>query len=131
MNTDLPVSLLQKAFRASNGELAWTRSDAIEAAKALTISGMAILGGEVWLTDEDGHWQGNIPQADGGPDGIYAWELEPSRRSSETWQEFCARARDHTLLVLGRMNVERDVAPELRPKLRYNLTYVTQVNNSR
>ena len=126
MEAKLPTEILKKAFRASNGELAWAKPDAVEAATALAAHGMAILGGEVWSIQEGGRWQGLIPQTDGSPDSVYHWELEPQKADSESWQTFCDRATRYAVSALESLNAERDVIPELRHRIRFNLTYVSQ-----
>ena len=76
MEYQLPAELLARAFRAPNGELAWARADAVEAAKALAALDMAILGGEVWLIQPDGGISGVIPSASEGG-SVHHWDFAP------------------------------------------------------
>ena len=50
----LPENIAAKAFKATNGELAWRRQDLEEAIIAVRDSHQAILGGEVWLIGDSG-----------------------------------------------------------------------------
>ena len=50
----LPQDLLGRAYRASNGELAWARSDAIEVARTLLNKEYQILAIETWLPTRPG-----------------------------------------------------------------------------
>lgn len=123
----IPAELLERAYYAPNGELAWTRPDAIAVAKILAAAGLVILGGEIWLTLGNGAWTGLIPQADGGPPGVYHWEFEPfAREVTETWRAFCTRAAVYTIEVLQDIPVEDEVLAELLHRLRCNLCSVTQ-----
>jgi hypothetical protein len=127
IKSSFSADLLSRAFRASNGELAWTKSDAIQAARELVAGGIAVLGGEVWLIMEQGRWDGLIPQANGTVPGVYTWEPRPaSWQASETWNDYCVRMCDYTGSVLERLSAETDVVPTLRPRIRYNLTYVSR-----
>jgi hypothetical protein len=122
-----PAELLGRAFRAPNGELAWTRSDAIQAAQVLAAGGFAVLGGEAWVTLDNGQLYGLIPQAKGGPDVVWHWEPDPpERQRSETWDGFCARTGGHTVAFLEKWNAEEQATPDVRPRIRYNLTYVSR-----
>jgi hypothetical protein len=51
----LPLALMLRAYRTSDGnELAWTRSDAIEAITGLESAGFTLLGVEVWIPSSPG-----------------------------------------------------------------------------
>ncbi|MGI4791659.1 MAG: hypothetical protein ACRYFS_22785 [Janthinobacterium lividum] len=121
--------LMAKAYRTSYGELAWKRGDAIEAAQALADAGLAILGGEVWYVLEDGTMYGTIPGfvLEGGLGSVFRWVCEPARRrSTETWQQFCARAAAYTIEVLVDIDVERRILPGMASSLRYNFGYISE-----
>jgi hypothetical protein len=45
---DIPESLAEQAFRATNGEFAGTRPQALEVVTILARRDVAILGGELW-----------------------------------------------------------------------------------
>lgn len=122
-----PQDLLSLAYRSSNGELAWPRAALEEALQILAASGYAVLGVEVWLLRGNGSWTGIIPQAKGGPPGVYSWAFQKSlRRGAETWSEFCHRAANHALIVIHTSNVLEDVTPDLRERIRYNLSYLSR-----
>lgn len=127
MDRILPADLITRAFSASNGELAWRRDDAIRAAQLIASSGLAILGGEVWLIGENGKWQGLIPERAGGPAGVWTWVPDPSgRRDDETWEDFCRRCLHYTLCMLETIEVEESADSSCLSKIRYNLTYVSE-----
>jgi hypothetical protein len=146
MTYELPAEWVAKAFRAYNGELAWVRSDVIEVSGILAAAGLAILGGEAWLVRYEGedwstvlpqtdaspragygsNWYGIFPAAPGQLPGVYAWDFrERWQPASETWEQFCGRAAAHTISVIMRLHPEEDVPPDLSPRVRYNLTYVS------
>jgi hypothetical protein len=122
----LSPDLLARAFRAGNGEVAWTREDAARATDALADAGLAILGGEVWLVGDGGWWDARIPTADGDA-AVHSWAPDPPvRQDSESWAEFCARTRDYTAVVLAAAELDAIVPPALRERLRYHLTRVSE-----
>jgi hypothetical protein len=121
------VGLAARAFSSRSGELAWVREDAIACSEALGAAGQSVLGGEVWLVDEQGQIQGLLPAKDGGPPGVYHWEVSPPwEPSSESWVQFCQRAAAYTESVLRHMDVEGELASEWWPHVRYNLTWTSQ-----
>jgi len=125
--TRLPDDLLARAFRARNGDLAWTRHDALRAVEALAVSGVAVLGGEVWLAGDDGWWDPRIPTIDGAPPAAHSWAPDPpDRQASETWADFCARTRDYTAAVLAAAEAEALAPPPLRLRLRYYLSCTSE-----
>ena len=119
----LPDDVLARAFRARNGELAWSRQDAVTVAETLAAGGQAIVGGEVWLVDDDGWWDPRLPTGDGTAPAVHSWTpVPPYRQTSETWADFCARARDYTAAVLAAAEAEALVPASLHHRLRYHLT---------
>lgn len=129
--TALSADLLARAFRAGNGEVAWTREDAARAAEALADAGLAILGGEVWLVGDGGWWDTRIPTAEGDA-AVHSWAPDPPiRQDCESWAEFCARTRDYTAVVLAAAELDAIVPPPLRERLRYHLTWVSEEGYAR
>ena len=45
----LPEGLLSRAFKARNGELAWSRADAIDAITIIEGAGFKVLGVDIWI----------------------------------------------------------------------------------
>ena len=83
MNEDEPpVRLRDSAYRAENGEPAWSRDDAIEVIRWALDRGLAVLGGEIWLPTTPGP---TIPSP-----YIYQWTV--SMGETETWGEFVRRS---------------------------------------
>jgi hypothetical protein len=68
---DLPEAVKACAYKASNGEYAWTRSHVGSALQAIAATAQATLGGEVWAVGPEGIW-GAIPTARGG---LASWQL--------------------------------------------------------
>jgi hypothetical protein len=112
----LPEPVTAVAYRASNGELAWRRHDLPTALAAVAASGQAVLGG----------WHGLIPDRHGGPDGVWHWSTTP-RAATEGWQEYCNRVAADSAQVVAAMRVEEESAPAVRESLRFNLTYIPEV----
>lgn len=50
----LPEGLLNRAFKARNGEPAWNRTDAIDAITLIERAGFKVLGVEVWVPSSEG-----------------------------------------------------------------------------
>jgi hypothetical protein len=122
----LPEPVTAVAYRASNGELAWRRHDLPTALAAVAASGQAVLGGEVWVALGNGRWHGLIPDRHGGPDGVWHWSTTP-RAATEGWQEYCNRVAADSAQVVAAMRVEEESAPAVRESLRFNLTYIPEV----
>ncbi len=116
--------LVRRAFRATNGEWAGVREDAITAAQSLATTDRAELGGEAWLIGDGGHWTGLLPARDGGPDLVGGWDCE--RQPGEAWRAYCLRAAREAVAVLRRLRLQDSVPPDLAPRLRYTLTYVSE-----
>jgi hypothetical protein len=113
------------AFVAANGEFAWRRQDIEHALRAISDSGHATLGGEVWLITGEHSWDGLIPSLSGGPPGVWHWETKP-RSASESWQQYCARTAAESVEAVRNIRVEQDTPPELVDRLRFNVTYVAE-----
>lgn len=123
----LPDDLVARAFHARNGELAWTRQDAAQAAEALASAGMAIRAGEVWLVTDDGGWDPRIPTEDGDSGAVHSWAPDPpDRQGGESWAQFCMRTLDYTAVVLGTAEVEALAPVPLRGRIRYHLTWSSE-----
>ena len=120
----LPERITAKAFKASNGELAWRRADLEEAITAIRNSRQAILGGEVWLITSSDTWNGLIPTE---TSNHAAWHWQTKARSkAESWDAYCQRTADESLQAAGSLNVEDETSPSLRERLRFNVTYAAE-----
>jgi hypothetical protein len=119
----LPDAVAARAYRASNGDLAWRRADLPAALAAIVASGQAILGGEVWMALGQGEWTGLIPDAKSGPVGVWTWNTAP-RRPDEMWPVYCQRTAEESRQEVDQMRVEDESSPAVRDKLLFNLTYV-------
>ena len=117
---DLPTELTEGAFRAEDGEYAWKRNALPEVLNKIAALGFAILGGEVWAVHEGKIW-GTIPTKDGGPSGVWHWEIE--RRSGETWADFCKRSAKESLRETLAMRVEDAVRSDMRECIYFNICW--------
>jgi hypothetical protein len=119
-----PTDLVRRAFRASNGELGWSRDDARLAVAVLVKEQRAILGGELWWIPEGRNdWTGLIPQRQ-GPDAVYPWATE--RDAGEQWSAFVLRCADETLQAVERWPGINELRPDLGGRILYNLTWVSE-----
>ncbi|MBL8885578.1 MAG: hypothetical protein JNK16_02870 [Phycisphaerales bacterium] len=128
--TEIDPTLKALAFVAANGELAWRRRDVEKAIDAISRSGRAILGWEVWLTGDGQAWTGLIPSADGGPPGVWSFNTS-ARMKDEEWSHYCMRTASETHSQIQSQPVEAETSPEAKSALRFNLTYVERPARSR
>ena len=119
----LPTDVTSKAFRASNGELAWRREDIEQAIAAIRDAETAILGGEVWLITGLHSWNGLIPRRDAEAATIWQWETGP-QMSNESWQKYCERTATESIEAVQTMAVEQETPPSLIDHLRFNVTFI-------
>jgi hypothetical protein len=124
---ELPLAITSLAFKAANGELAWSFADVENALVAIRDAGLATLGGEVWRIVGPEAWDGLFPDRFGGPAGVWHWETEP-REEHEDWQTYCQRTAVLSISAAHDIaqRVQREVAPEILDSLRFNVTYVDE-----
>jgi len=119
-----PSDLVQRSFRASNGEFAWTREDARLAIPILVQQQRAILGGELWWVPGGAReWTGLIPQRQ-GPDAVYPWET--ARAAGEDWPSFVVRCAEDAMKAIERWPAVEDLPTNLVGQILYNLTWVSE-----
>ena len=123
--SQLPSHITSVAYRASNGELAWKRADIPAAVASIAASGMAILGGEVWVALGNGRWHGIVPSRDDPRGGVWHWDTNP-RAEGESWQAYCDRTASESAGVVAAMSVEEEAHPSVVDRLWYNLMYLTE-----
>jgi hypothetical protein len=121
----LPEPITALAYRATNGELAWQRSDIPAALAAIAASGHAVLGGEVWVTLGGGQWHGLVPDRHGGPPGVWHWDTA-SRAAGESWPTYCHRTAEESERAVAGLRVEEESDPAVLDRLFFNLTYVPE-----
>jgi hypothetical protein len=117
--------VMERAFRAPNGELAWSSRDVWGAIDAIQESNLAILGGEVWAVVNGS--MDALPLLKTGGTAVIAWDTD-AQEASESWQRFVERTAEQTRSQIRAMNAEEAVSPELQDKLHYNLCYVAEPN---
>jgi hypothetical protein len=110
------------AHRTAGGEYAWRREDACNAARALALTGRAILGGELWLVQRGQIW-GALPQHS-GPPAVYHWECD--RQPSEAWASFVERSSTESIAAINAMPSAGEVNAPNGAEVYYNLTWVTE-----
>ncbi len=119
-----PHELERDAFRAINGEFAWTRVQIPTVVSVLRSHGIGILGGELWwVRDGSIDWEGAIPHQHGAP-GVYHWETQ--RKRGESWPHFIERGASETLAAVERWPSPSDIPRNLPGRILYNLAWVTE-----
>jgi hypothetical protein len=126
--TALPEPITAAAYRASNGELAWRRSDIPAALSAIAASGQAVLGGEVWIAVGEGRWHGMVPDRLGGLPGVWHWDTAP-RAAGESWPVYCRRAAEESARAVTELRVEEESDPAVWSRLFFNLTFVGEAES--
>lgn len=122
MPQPLPEPILRKAYCSSKTkQLAWKKSDAIEATKTMAELGLAVTGGALWSVSDSGRIQHFANRQ---------WTAEPTQwlRAIETWQDFCRRTADYTLGVLAESNPEAEFSSEEAARLLFHLSYTSQAD---
>ncbi len=72
---------------------------------------------------------GCFPTRDGGPLGVFTWDVKP-RQFGEDWQTFVARAATETLSWVERVNLEKRLSPLLARSLFYNVAFLPETNEA-
>jgi len=114
-------------FTAPNGEIAWPLEEAVDAVRWIAQTGLAVLGGEAWLVGDDGVRTGLIPLQNSDTLAVRGWSAE-ERAPAETWANYVDRCLRHALNALRAESkgVGTEVKPNLRPYLRYNVTFASE-----
>lgn len=114
-------------YIASNGETAWPLERAVDAVTWIASQGMAILGGEAWLVDPERGITGVIPLVGSTIPAVRHWTAD-DRRPKEGWAEYVDRCLRHavTALQAEEASAPTEIAPELMPYLRYNITFTRE-----
>lgn len=118
MKTVLPSALTVRAFKASNGEMAWLRQDLPEVIAAYTEIGHAVEAFEVWIVNDKGQWNGFFPMRD-GTESICVYDVQPQREPSQI--EFAKRCAREILKKVEEIDIESEVHPKCVSWVRYNL----------
>lgn len=84
-----PEHLRRDAHVAGNGELLWPRAPAVEAARWIAGSGLAIWGGEVY-----------VPRGPFTAVMVSEWRTEPSRQRDEAWPAYVERCLAQALVAI-------------------------------
>jgi hypothetical protein len=135
----LSIEILQRAFRAPNGELGVQLADATEFLAACARDHVAVLGWEAWLIDYAfdpdhngptprlGQWCGLIPLASHESSGVFGGNTG-KKRPGESWATFVDRTLGETRDQLNRFEAGTDVDPAWQAYLRANFTLVPETD---
>ena len=84
-----PEQIRKGAHVAGNGELLWPRADAIEAARWIAGTGLAIWGGEVY--SQQGPFTAVM---------VNEWRTDPGRGEDEAWPAYVERGLEQALAAI-------------------------------
>jgi hypothetical protein len=115
-----PQEFARAAFRASNGEAAWSPSIAASVSTWLGAHGFAVLGTELWVIRQDGTIC-SLPLGSSGRPEVHGNTV--NREKSETWDAFTCRAAAETSKYLQSFN-PAEIHEE--GELRFNITWVSE-----
>ncbi len=118
----LSAAIINTAFCATNGELAWQRPNMAAAVHAIAAQQWAILGGEVWVVRAGQIHAGPLLQD--GHSAVMHWSS--TLAAGELWAQFVQRAARETLAAVDALDAEATVVPEDAAYVYYNLTFVTE-----
>src|SRR5688572_2181041 len=121
MNQDvLPVRLRESAYRADNGELAWSREDAVKVIQWAHDHSVVILGGEIWLPTIPGP---TIPSPH-----IYQWTVDLA--DGERWEDFVRRSAVESRAYVEGFAWDNDdrASPAIEPY--FNLVLATAADST-
>ena len=96
----LPQQLRDRAHIAGNGELLWPRPEAIEAARWIAGSGLAIWGGEVYS-----------PRGPLAAMMVAEWRTDPDWRPGDDWPAYVGRGLEQALEAIERLPGPGDLVP--------------------
>jgi hypothetical protein len=122
MKMKFTSELEERAHRSGNGEPAWRRTDAKEAVRALTVSGRAILGGELWIVQKEKWTWGALPTAKGPT--VFHWVCE--RKPGEPWTDYVDRSCSESLSAIDALPSEGEVDMPTESEIFYNLTWASE-----
>ena len=123
---------LANSFHVDNGEIGVLPLDVPEFLAACGNDGIAILGGEMWLSDYRAAFEGNpIPQK-GSWCGLIPWKGKnttvvvsystKSRRFLESWNKYVQRTITETQGQINEINIDNEVETQYIPSVRFNFT---------
>src|SRR5215212_3592264 len=90
-----------KAFHSQTDEYAWQRADALAAIKALANNSLAILGGEVWIVQNNEILA--LPPLKTGSNAVIGRDTR-EKSGEETWKEFVERTAREAVAAIESLN---------------------------
>jgi hypothetical protein len=117
-----PADILERAFRAINGELGILPSDFEGFLSACEQSHILVLGWETWLIGRaDGQWDGLIPPERGNTPMIIGGDAPP-RNDCESWRDYCSRAANLACSQIRKLDPVGSTLATARARIRLNFT---------
>jgi hypothetical protein len=116
----IPRNLRERAFQATNGELAWEEGDALRVVDFAEQSGIAVLGGEVWFITKDGAVMSLFRSRDGS-EGLYEWSTREVEGEAKI--EFVGRCAQDSRDAISAFRRKVDMADETARPPFFNLTF--------
>jgi hypothetical protein len=117
-----PADILERAFRATNGELGIQPSDFENFLSACDQSHILVLGWETWLIEAaDGQWDGLIPPERGNIPTIIGGDAPP-RSVGEGWRDYCSRAANLARSQISKLDPVGSTLATARSRIRLNFT---------
>ena len=115
--------ILASAFGSGDGAYAWKKEALPDVLDALTATGRAVVGGEVWGL-RGFEILGAVPTRQ-GPTRIFAWSA-PVKSPDTDWPTFLGQCVQYAHEAIRRLRAESEVAPEFSDKLVYHLQFFSQ-----
>ena len=113
----LPEAVLERSFRARNGELGLTRDDALAFLSACVADGIEVLGWEMWVIDHVWGFGGEPPAPVPGK-----WTGSIPTRSHQSTIQGGTGDYETTRSEIASFPLEEEIAPEFLEFIRFNIT---------
>ena len=107
-----PEQIRKGAHVAGNGELLWPRADAIDAARWIAASGLAIWGGEVYS-----------PRGPFTAVMVNEWRTEPGMDANEPWSAYIERGLEQALAAIEKFPTSESLTRDGTAQPLYFLAY--------
>ncbi len=117
------ATILASAFGSGDGAYAWKKEALPDVIDALTATGRAVVGGEVWGL-QGFEILGAVP-THRGPTRIFAWSA-PGKSPDTDWPTFVHQCVRYAHEAIRSLRAESEVAPEFSDKLVYHLQFFSE-----
>ena len=116
----IPQNLRERAFRATNGELAWEEEDALRVVDFAEQHAVAVVGGEVWFITKDGAVMSSYRSRDGS-EGLYVWSTRDVEGEAQI--EYVGRCAQDSREAIIAFRSKANMADETAGPPLFNLTF--------